>query len=297
MLNLDELRLFSSSRTSLAVVGYPIKHSLSPVFQNAALQAMSQVNSRLNDWEYLKIEAPVEALGEVIDLCRNKGFRGLNLTIPHKVEVLKYLDLIDPMAEKMGAVNTLIFDENGVTGHNTDGYGISNGVESALGIKITGRSVVMLGAGGAARAAAVQCLQEGCAELWIGNRSKNRLKGLLDQLHGDFPGISVNGFELGVDSPVFSNETLLINATSLGLNPEDPMPIASELLESVGYVYDMVYGKEKTALFRTAEFFGIPVSNGLPMLVFQGEKSLSLWTGIQPPVDVMLDAVKHVVEN
>ena len=291
MLNLDGLRSFHPQGTSLGVVGFPIAHSLSPVFQNAALQALAKEDPAFSDWEYLKIEAPVEQLPEVIELCRKKGFRGLNLTIPHKVEVLKYLDRIDPVAAKMGAVNTLVFDKDGVTGFNTDGYGISAAIDAELGISISGRPIVLLGAGGAARAIGVQCLEEGCSELLIGNRSQPRLQEMLERLKKDFPNAEIRGFELGADTPDIPQESLLINATSLGLKPNDPIPASAELLNAVSYVYDIVYGSKVTPLVRAAKDAGKPVADGLSMLIFQGNKSLSLWTGRPTPVEVMREAV------
>jgi shikimate dehydrogenase len=297
MLTLDGLRSFQRHGTSLGVVGFPIAHSLSPVFQNAALQALVSDYPVFRDWKYHRIEAPVEELQRVIEVCQEKGFRGLNLTLPHKVEVLRYLDRIEPVAGKMGAVNTLVFGEDGVSGYNTDGYGISMAVKAELGISLVDRPVVIMGAGGAARAACVQCLEEGCAELWVGNRSKVRLQNLLEQVRGDFPDIPIRGFEPGVETPSFSKESLLINATSLGLKEDDPLPVSPQLLETVGYVYDVVYGRSVTALVKEAKQLGLPASDGLAMLIFQGDKSLSLWTGRQTPIDVMRNAVKEFLGN
>ena len=297
MLNLDGLRSFHSQGTSLGVVGFPIAHSLSPVFQNAALQALAKDDPIYSDWEYLKIEAPVEQLPEVIELGRAKGFRGLNLTIPHKVEVLRYVDRVDPVAAKMGAVNTLVFHEDGVAGHNTDGCGISAAVNTELGITITGRPIVLLGAGGAARAICVQCLEEGCSELWVGNRSQARLQELLARLTADYPEATIRGFELGGDAPTVSEESLLINATSLGLKPNDPMPVSRDMLEAVGYVYDIVYGSKITPLVKAARDAGKPAADGLSMLIFQGRESLILWTGRQPSVEVMREAILKFTDH
>ena len=298
MLTLDGLRSFYRQGTSLGVVGFPISHSLSPVFHNAALQYLAARDPEFKDWEYFRIEAPVEQLKDVIALCREKGFRGLNLTIPHKVEALNYVDQVDPLAARMGAVNTLIFEKDTVSGHNTDGYGVSTAVQSELGISIKERPVVVLGAGGASRAACVQCLAEGCSELWVGNRSQGRLLSLLEDLKNGFPQIPIRGFSLdtaslseGGDCPEFPKESLLINTTSLGLKPDDPLPISRRSLESVGYVYDAVYGSHVTPLVNEARELGLPAADGLSMLLFQGNRSLTLWTGVETPIDVMRNAV------
>ncbi len=293
MLQIDGLRSFSLSGTQLGVVGFPITHSISPIFQNAALRAMESSYPELKGWTYHKIEAPVEQLKAVIELAQKKGFRGLNLTIPHKVEVLQFLDHIDPVAEKMGAVNTLVFGEDGVTGYNSDGYGITMAIQRKLGVEIRDRPIVMIGAGGASRAACVQCLEEGCSELWIGNRSVERLEALLTRLRRFYPDRKVGGFQLGNDSLEINNDSgaILINATSVGLKADDPNPVGLDTLGKVGYVYDMVYGKHTTALVRVASQLGLPVSNGLSMLIYQGERSLQIWTEKPVPVDVMTAAV------
>ncbi len=293
MLQIDGLRSFSAPGTHLGVVGFPITHSISPVFQNAALRAMDRLHPELRDWHYHKIEAPVEALKTVITLAVEKGFRGLNLTIPHKVEVLQYLDHIDPVAARMGAVNTLLFGADGIAGHNTDGYGIATAIRQELGVELHNRPVVMLGAGGASRAACVQCLEDGCPELWIGNRSVERLDVLLQRLRRDYPDRKIKGFRLTEEEPAISGEgAILINATAVGLKPEDPMPVAPTTIGKVSCVYDMVYGTHVTALLQEARRLALPASDGLSMLIHQGARSLQLWTGKPVPVEVMSAAVK-----
>ncbi len=291
MLQIDGLRSFNVPGTHLAVVGYPIAHSISPIFQNAALQTMARQYADLADWTYHKIEAPVEELQQVIELTTSRGFRGLNLTLPHKVEVLPYLDRIDPVAKKMGAVNTLSFDSAGVTGYNTDGDGISRAIRHALEIGVEGRAVVVLGAGGASRAACVRFLEEGCSELWVGNRSLPRLESMLDHLRREYPGRAIHGFQSGLELPEPSEDALLVQATSLGLKPDDPLPADDQLLSRVAYVYDMVYGRKPTPLVRAALRLGKPASDGLPMLLYQGARSLEIWTGLPVPVEAMAEAV------
>lgn len=291
MLQIDGLRSFSAPGTHLAVVGFPIAHSISPIFQNAALRSMQTRHPELIDWSYHKIEAPVELLPEVIALAKSKGFRGLNLTLPHKVEVLPYLDEVDSVAEKMGAVNTLVFRDSRVVGYNTDGDGVSLAIRESLGIEVKGRTVVVLGAGGASRAACVRFLEEGCAQLWVGNRSTERLGILLERLRRDYPRRDIIGFAPGEALPELGDGALLVQATSLGLKLGDPLPADSQLLSRVGYVYDMVYGLVPTPLVVEARRLGLLACDGLPMLLHQGARSLELWTGLGVPVDVMAEAV------
>ncbi len=292
MHQLSTIELLPPEKEYLGVVGFPIKHSLSPVFQNAALREMAKGNPSFESWEYLRIEATTEELPELLKICRDRGFRGLNLTLPHKVEVLELLDEIDPVAAKMGAVNTVSFQNHKTIGYNTDGYGLSKGIETTLGMSLKDRPILLMGAGGAARAACVQCLEEGCSHLWIGNRSKDRLDALLEDLQASYSPDRMEGFLTGDELPDVPGDTLLIQSTSLGLKPEDPLPVTEELLAKIEGLYDLVYGKDPTRLVRKARSMGKLAADGLTMLVHQGAKSLSIWTGEEVPVDAMLDAVK-----
>ena len=220
-------------------------------------------------WTYHKIEAPVEQLSEVVELGKVKGFRGMNLTIPHKVEVLQYLDHVDPVAERMGAVNTLVYENGEVTGHNTDGFGVVSAIRLGLGVEVAGRPVVMIGAGGASRGACVQCLEEGCSELWVGNRSFERLTELVNRLKGLYPTAKIAGFQPGGQCPLIGQGAVLINATSLGLKADDACPVERAVLEQVDYVYDMVYGRHVTSTIREAKKLGKPAADGLGMLIHQ----------------------------
>lgn len=292
MLDLDGIRKLPADQTHLGVVGYPIKHSVSPVFQNAALRELSRLCPGFASWHYHKIEAPVELLGQLIELAGERGFRGLNLTIPHKVEVLRYLDRIDPTAARMGAVNTLVFDADGVTGHNTDGYGVVSAIQTELGVVLKDRPVVIVGAGGASRGACVQCLEEGCSALFVVNRSQERLGELLEHLQRHYPDREISGYGPDDTISAVGSEAILINATSLGLKEGDPCPVETGLLKRVSYVYDMVYGRHMTATVEAAGKLGIPAADGLGMLVHQGARSLEIWTGKSVPVEVMREAVR-----
>ena len=292
MLDLDGIRKLPADETHLGVVGFPIAHSISPVFQNAALLELSHAFPDFSSWHYHKIEAPVDQLGQLVELAKHKGFRGLNLTIPHKVEVLQYLDHIDPLAERMGAVNTLVFNEDGVTGHNTDGYGVVSAIQAELGVSLRDRQVVIVGAGGASRGACVQSLEEGCSALFIVNRNQQRLAELLKHLQRLYPNREIAGCSPGDTISEIGSKAVLINATSLGLKPGDPCPVGADLLKRVGCIYDMVYGLHKTATIEAAGKFGIPAADGLAMLVHQGARSLEIWTGKTVTVEVMRDAVR-----
>ncbi|SVD61456.1 uncharacterized protein METZ01_LOCUS414310, partial [marine metagenome] len=158
---------------SLAVLGFPIGHSISPAIHNAALFEMAKSDPRFAKWRYRRIEVEAERLSEVLPLLRKAGFRGLNLTIPHKVQALDLVVELSADARAIGAVNTLMASDDGWRGFNTDGYGLEQALREELEVDLEGSKVILLGAGGAARAAAAQCLLRGCRKLWIGNRSSH----------------------------------------------------------------------------------------------------------------------------
>lgn len=293
----EDLTDWVHSGVSLAVLGNPIGHSISPVIHNAALLEMANQRPEFFDWRYFRFEIPLERLKDSLPAFARGGFRGLNLTIPHKVEALELIDWIDPEAAAMGAVNTLVFRENGrCDGFNTDGHGLEQALEEDFGISLDGASVVLLGAGGAARAAATRFLRSGCSELWIGNRSAERLDRLIEVLV-PMEGQRVETFALGhppPDLPCGSN-VLVVNATSLGLELEDDTPLALADFAAGGIAYDMIYNPAETAFLRAARANGMRTSNGLSMLVRQAAYSLEIWTGEKVPVEPMAVAARQAL--
>jgi len=292
MHDLHSLESLDPDQVHLGVVGYPIVHSKSPVFQNAALKALARTNPYLENWEYHRIEAKVDQLEILLEKCIRLGFRGLNLTLPHKVEVMKFLDSMDRPARQMGAVNTICINDLGeIKGYNTDGYGLLTGIRAELEIDLKGRAVWIAGAGGASRAACVQCLEAGCSMLRVTNRSTDRLDELDQQLkeHPAYDRITFASNREELET--MPEESLLIQATSLGLKPDDPLPVSEKQLEQVTYVYDLVYGEHATALVELAKKRGLKAADGRSMLVYQGAKSFELWTGLDAPLDEMFAAM------
>ena len=277
VLTLDHLATWSHEGMALAVLGHPIMHSLSPAMHNAALAGMSARNRDYAAWRYFRFDIPPENLPEALPRLHAAGFHGLNLTVPHKVLAFDLVEEIDDSAKRIGAVNTLRRTATGWRGFNTDGYGLAAALRADLGVSLTNACVILLGAGGAARAAAVECVQQLCAELWIGNRTAATRQALLDELVGGR--INCQGFDpaqLPADLP---ENAIVINATSLGLKADDPAPIALRRLPPGAKVYDMIYNPPQTALLCEAATLGLPHANGLSMLVHQGAKSLEIWTG------------------
>jgi len=275
--------------TSLAVLGHPIAHSLSPQMHNGALAGLAKEDPRLADWHYYAFDVPPEDLPRALRLLRDHNFRGLNLTVPHKVLALPHVAEIDPAARAIGAVNTLRrLDEpdSGWQGFNTDGYGLAAAVHETLQVDLRGQHVVLLGAGGAARGAAVECLAQGCASLWVANRTAANLENLLGELEplaaetGNGEKYRLHGFSPERVPNDLPEDALVINATSAGLRESDSLPIELGALPRPAAVYDMIYNPPETPLLRCARELEIPHANGLSMLVHQGAKALEIWSGI-----------------
>lgn len=284
---LEDLDNWEFNGTSLAVIGSPIRHSLSPQMHNRALGEMAQGDARFNDWRYFRFEVPPERLEKALDKFANAKFLGLNLTIPHKVDALRYISSAEADAQLLGAVNTLKLGLTGYHGHNTDGYGIERALREELGIGLQGSKVILMGAGGASRAIAVQCLTQGCSELWIGNRSRARLDELLDVLKQLDASARIHPFDLTNPPANVPRDAVIINATSLGLKPEDPAPMALTNFHPPAAVYDTTYGRHRNALAHAAGAMGLPYANGLSMLIWQGARALEIWSAASVPAEAM----------
>lgn len=286
-LTLDDIATWAEPGTHLAVLGHPVKHSLSPHMHNAALQALAIDDARFASWRYWKCDVPPERLGEALVLLHQHGFAGLNLTVPHKVLALDLIHQVDPAARAIGAVNTLRYTPAGYEGFNTDGYGLATGITQELGASLAGADVVLLGAGGAARSAAVECLRQGCRSLWVGNRSRPSLDALLQQVRPLVDRAELRDFLLGAPPSDLPAGAILINATSSGLRADEPPPIDLARWPRPGCVFDMIYNPPLPPLLQAAAALGIPHANGLAMLVHQGARALSLWTGAAVPSAAM----------
>ncbi len=295
---LDDLRNWQFPGTSLAVLGQPVRHSISPQMHNAAISKLAQTRPELAQWRYFRFEIQPEQLLAALPLFHAKGFAGLNLTVPHKEIAFPAATAIDPAAQPIGAVNTLKRQENGYTGYNTDGYGLAQGIKIQLGREIEGSEFVLLGAGGAARAAAIQALQSRCSHLTIVNRNQERLSRLISELQ---PIADAASIPLTALAPTnldgFPEHCLLVNATSLGLKPDDPTPIPVDKIPQNASCFDMIYNPPTTALMKAVIANGDPACNGLAMLVHQGAKSLSIWTDTKAPADIMQQAADQALAS
>jgi shikimate dehydrogenase len=247
---------------------------------NAALAELARTDPRFADWRYSAFDVEPEKLPAALDLMRARGFRGVNLTVPHKVLAVGLVSGIDQDGSDAGAVNTLLLDGDGWRGFNTDGHGLAAGIRDDLGLELKGTPVLLLGAGGAARGAAAECLRAGCAGLTILNRSQATLAALLAQVANVAPGIPRQGLLAAGAGQALASGTLVINATSAGLKPGDAAPALLADFPGAAAVYDMIYNPRQTPLLAEAARLGIRGANGLGMLVHQGAKALEIWTGV-----------------
>ena len=274
-----------ASAPMFAVLGKPIGHSKSPLIQNAALAALPKLGcahaERFAGSEYFAFEVAPENLGGALKIFGDRGFMGLNLTIPHKEVVLPFVSQFDESARLAGACNTLQFTESGWKGFNTDGYGLEKAAAEGLGAKLGGADVVIIGAGGAARGAAFHiAFASKARSIVLANRSRDRLEKLRRDL--DAAGFECGAYALD-DERLYSAirpGSVIVNATSVGLGLADkPVLDFSKVDQSCAF-FDMPYAfGRQTASVGAALARGLRACGGLGMLAWQGAKSLSIWTG------------------
>lgn len=275
------------AHTALAgVVGYPVRHSLSPAMHNAAFQALG-----LN-WVYLAFEVAPDQLSAAVAGMRGLGIRGLNLTIPHKEAVRPLLDGLTEAAHRIGAVNTLFWDGDRLMGDNTDAAGFLHALLEA-GVDPAGQRVLVLGAGGAARAVVYALSQQGCT-VWVANRTQERAEALA----ADFDGVRPLPMERDVLANVATQAHGVVNCTALGMAPNsDTMPpLPLEALPADSWMCDLVYRPLQTRLLQAAAARGLKTVDGLGMLVHQGALAFERWTGVPAPFEVFWYAARAQLE-
>ncbi len=275
------------------LIGDPVEHSMSPVMHNAAFREIGI------DYLYLPFRVKKEELSKAIEGMRALNMRGLNVTIPHKVAVLQFLDELDNLAEKIGAVNTIVNDDGVLKGYNTDGAGFLQALLEK-GIGPEGKNIVILGAGGASRAISFTLADRG-AHLVILNRllELDWAKELASRISQTFAQ-EVTALELNRENlaRVLDKTDILVNATSVGMSPNtDETPFDSDLLRPDIIVYDIVYNPIKTRLLREAEMIGAKTIDGIDMLIWQGAIAFEKWTGQKAPVKLMKQEAIKLLER
>ncbi|MDO8588169.1 MAG: shikimate dehydrogenase [Armatimonadota bacterium] len=270
----------------LGVFGHPIGHSLSPVMHNAALRELGL------DYAYLAFDVDPADLESAVRAIRALGIVGVNVTIPHKENVIPFLDEISHEARLIGSVNTIINRDGRLLGESADGRGFMQAL-SAAGADVRGKKAVVIGAGGSARAVLYALVTHG-ASVVVANRTVERGEELAKRINEVTSPDSVRATSLRPDSlrEAVEGADLLVNCTSVGMWPDtDAVPCPEDLLHSGLFVYDLVYNPLRTKLIAEAEKAGATAICGLKMLVYQGAASFKMWTGIDPPVETMENAV------
>ncbi len=283
-----------SGKTRLCgLIGDPVEHSMSPAMHNAAFKELGI------DFIYVPFQVKKAALGQAIEGMRALNMRGLNVTIPHKVDVIPFLDKLDTLAEKIGAVNTIVNDDGVLSGYNTDAGGFLQALLEK-GIEPKGKRITILGAGGAARAVSFALADRG-ARLAILNRAEEfdwakELAGRTSELFGQ----EVAALELnkGNLASVLGKTNILVNATSVGMSPDANRSLVdARLLRKDLVVVDIVYNPIKTRLLKEAEAAGAQTVGGLDMLVWQGVLAFEKWTGQKAPADLMKLEATRLLEG
>ena len=269
----------------LGIIGHPIGHSISPLFQQAALDAIGF------DGKYLPWDVAPEGVGEFVSGLRTPGTLGINVTAPHKEAVIPFLDEVDDWASTAGAVNTIVNREGRLTGHNTDGIGFLRALREGAGFEPQGRTVLLLGAGGSARGVMYALARAGAARLVIANRTLERAQRLA-QISID-SGVPAEAVPLSDAPNAATNAALIVNCTSMGMvhgPDENGSPLNAADIPPTALVNDLVYNPLETPLLRESARAGAATLGGIQMLVYQGAASFEMWTGQPAPVPVMLEA-------
>jgi len=277
----------------ICLIGDPVEHSISPIIHNEVFRALN-----LN-YVYLAFRVLPEDLMDAVRGLRALGVVGFNVTIPHKVSVMKYLDELSPDAEVVGSVNTVVNRSGRLVGYNTDYLGVVNTFKN-LGIKLEGTSATVLGAGGASRAVVYALILGGVERVFIVNRTLEKAVSLASEFSIKFPNTSLIPMGLTQENlrEAIQKSHIVINTTSVGMYPRtEESLVPSDLLRSDLVVMDVVYNPLETKLLRDAKAVGAKAVDGVNMLVYQAVASFKLWTGIDPPVDMMFRTAYSVLRQ
>src|SRR5581483_1222159 len=275
------------------IFGSPIAHTLSPVMHNAAFQALGL------PYRYLPFQVRPKNLKKAVEGIIPLGIGGINVTIPHKETVLPLLDSVDSEAQKIGAVNTVVVASDRLIGHNTDGRGFLASLFEGD-IDPTGKRVILVGAGGAARGVAIALAAAGASEMILIARTSSRGKELADRLAALSPRlkVSVLGTDFEKESPFRQGRpTLLVNTTPLGMKEGDLLPFPASLLDPAWIVADLIYRPYETLLLSAAKKIGAKTVSGLGMLLHQGALAFELWTKEKPPLQIMRSSLYEALDS
>ncbi|ASA19911.1 shikimate dehydrogenase [Paenibacillus donghaensis] len=279
----------ASGAILLGVMGDPIGHSKSPLMQEAALRALGISGA------YVPLHVTPDKLGEAVQAIRILGFRGVNVTIPHKVAVMEYMDHLDESALSVGAVNTVVNDGGVLTGYNTDGIGYVRSLKAEAIADLSGARILVIGAGGAARGIVTSLLQENPASIVIANRNAAKAVELAAECRTKG---KVKGISLAEMPAELQGIQVVINTTSVGMYPHtDETPLDPSLLHEGMVVSDLIYNPLRTRLLTESLERGCRIHGGLGMFIYQGAYALEYWTGRPAPIDVMRSSMLETQDS
>lgn len=275
----------------VGLFGHPVSHTLSPLMHNAAFAALNL------PYAYLPFAVEPARLADGVQAIRALDLRGVNVTIPHKEQVMHFLDQVTPEAELIGAVNTIVNDNGILTGHNTDGAGFVKSLEETGQTGLTNNYALILGTGGAARAVAISLALRGVSRIVIAGRTLDKAREITAVISEKICDKCASVFD--IQSAKLSDELaqadIIINATPVGMYPkhEIPPPVDVSVCHPGALVCDLVYNPRDTSLLKAARHNGLATLSGIGMLIWQGALAFELWTGQRPPVELM----RHTVEK
>ena len=275
------------STNIVGLIGHPVEHSFSPPMHNAAFDALGM------DYAYVAFDVNPKDLKSAIDGAKSLNIKGFNVTIPHKIEVMRYLDELDEVASLIGAVNTIDFKN--MKGYNTDGIGAIKAIEEVTSVK--GKNVVVAGAGGASRAISFYLAKYGVDSLTILNRNADKAKALASDVSSSGLIADVGSDSISQISRYLKDADILVDTTPLGMDPhidDEPIAKAEDMHEGL-VVFDAVYNPNETVLLKEAVKAGAKPVYGIKMLLYQGAESFRIWTGVDAPIDVMENALKQTL--
>jgi len=283
--------MISGAARICGVIADPIGHTVSPAMHNAAFEQVGI------DYLYVPFQVKKEELGKAIAGMRALNIRGLNVTIPHKVAVIPFLDDLDDLAQRIGAVNTIVNDDGVLKGYNTDATGFLRALLER-GVEPKGKTASILGAGGASRAISLALAERG-SNLIILNRTWDKVKEQADRIsqlcQREVQALKLNKENL---AKALNKADILINTTSVGMSPDiEETPVTADLIKPPVIVFDIVYNPIKTRLLREAEAAGAETISGIDMLVWQGALAFEKWTGLKAPVKVMREEAIKALQD
>ena len=281
-LNINFMNISGSTKLT-GLFGYPVGHTVSPLMHNAAFTKLKI------DCVYMPLSIHPKNLKQAVESLETYGFIGINVTIPHKQTIMKYLDKIMPAAKRIGAVNTVLIKNGKMIGYNTDGLGFVKSVEKDCKIRLKGKTMFLLGAGGAGRAISVQSGLSGLKKIYIFDTLEKRAQSVARSTAGAQAIVVKSKKDL---KDILEKCDIIVNATPIGLHKKDPISIPMDSIPSGKIVYDLIYNPKKTKLLMAAEKKRCKAVNGRGMLLYQGAASFQIWTGKKAPVSVMKKAIK-----